>query len=217
MKSYISITGSTVAGKSTLLRALSLLDLNVYVVPQATCRQPRYDDDPNLFRYFDECDFDKQRFYVRFRQYGILHSDMERFINSDQAIGASINGPMEITQFKNSEVLKFCNVLVRHSETNTDEIAHLNCKVKKHFSPDLVEERLRMAKVLNRAAFFNKVFISTHIDLIVQRNVWLGVWVKEILSRINCPKINDDVINKKSAEAIKNSNRIEKFLNTISL
>lgn len=51
-KRIILLTGTTCAGKSTILETIKLVDEpSVKIIPQVTTRQPRTDDDTSLFVY----------------------------------------------------------------------------------------------------------------------------------------------------------------------
>ena len=96
-KLFISITGTTCVGKSTLLKALKQSNEDkLMIIPQITCREQRTDDDPNCFIYVNNINPDDMFIHNKELSYGNSKQSIEEFRNSNYKIAVAINGTDEL-------------------------------------------------------------------------------------------------------------------------
>lgn len=189
---YVSITGTTTAGKTTLLRALQAYSPQVKVIPQATCRERRPDDVGEYFRFFDAETFDKQSFATRYGKYGLLAEDVDAIQNTpEDVLCVSISGARELAQLK--EALPACimpyNVLVRYASSMNDELKILHDQARAFFSANTLMERIASHTRLMEEAFFNQHYISEHIHLVLERDETLAAWLEKVLTGTKCSAV----------------------------
>ena len=83
-KRFISLTGTTCAGKSTALKALKQSGAERFmVIPQVTRRNPRTDDAPECFIYTKNIIPNEMFLYNKDLSYGISRQSLLDFMNSD--------------------------------------------------------------------------------------------------------------------------------------
>lgn len=99
-KCLISITGTTCAGKSTLLKSIMLSAPDVFVIPQITTRQARSDDVHELIQHVDNINKDDMFIYNKELSYGIRKDDIDNFLLSEKRFAVAINGTDEIEMIK---------------------------------------------------------------------------------------------------------------------
>ena len=88
-KRFISLTGTTCAGKSTALKALKQSGAERFmVIPQVTRRNPRTDDAPECFIYTKNIIPNEMFLYNKDLSYGISRQSLLDFMNSDCQIAA---------------------------------------------------------------------------------------------------------------------------------
>ncbi|NBU69981.1 MAG: hypothetical protein EBS53_00805 [Bacteroidetes bacterium] len=185
MVCYVSITGTTTAGKTTLLRALQEASPEkVRVIPQATCRDRRPDDVDEYFRFFDQETFEKQQFATKYGKYGLLLHDMEAMRDlPEDTLCVSISGARELAQLKRvlPSYIQAYNVLVRYAGSMAAELEILHNHARNYFSGDALIERIASHTRLMEEAFFNQQYISEHIHVVLERNETLATWLKKVL------------------------------------
>jgi guanylate kinase len=183
---YVLITGTTTAGKTTLLRSLRTLLEESVVVPLATCRPERPDDNPAHFRFYSESEFEQQAFIARYAQYGILQQDVDSLASQEGAIGLCITGARELAQLKGKLplTLETLNILVRHTSDAESEIQVLQENVKRYFPESEWQQRFSAHARLIEEAFFNQAYIDQNIDLVLDRGATLAEWLKEVSGRL---------------------------------
>ena len=182
MKYYLSITGGSTVGKTTLANALSQFQ-GVVIVPQVTCRPLRKDDDPKFIKNFEEESFKKIDFFIRHGNYGISSQDFSHFINSEKVVGVSVNGVNEITQLQTAPGSEFTaiNILLRFTDSEQKDEEKVVEGIKRFF-PDKKqqEERIRQNLQLIQEFFFDSSYIDRHISLILTREEALEEWILKI-------------------------------------
>jgi len=131
-KILISLTGTTCAGKSTLLKAIKEAYDDVFIIPQVTTRQPRSDDDHDLIKYSDTLDKNKMFLYNKELSYGIEQIEIDNFLLSDKSYAVAINGSDEIEMLKSKslDLLSYKNVLLTFTKDYNTEIEALSKQLK---------------------------------------------------------------------------------------
>lgn len=109
-KELIVITGPSGAGKTTLLNELKK-KYSIGIPKQVTTREPRKDDNPDLYRYISIEEFEKMQQEGRFalysgrheRRYGILKCDIMECLDKEDLIAI-------ITSYKDIPKIKKMNI-----------------------------------------------------------------------------------------------------------
>jgi hypothetical protein len=205
-KYYISITGNSTAGKTTLAHTLLACADKETIKPirQVTLRDQRDDDDPSLIETIDEKIFLSQHFLATHGKYGILWEDFSDFCDSPQTIGISITGPNEIQQLKKQYELvragetvqvNCINIAIRFSNDYNTHKQAASDSLKTHFKNAVAIERASINDELDKTFFFNDEFLDKHIDILLSRESsikeWIsqiGLWLPEPLFEENIPE-----------------------------
>lgn len=202
---HVSITGTTTAGKTVLVDALQELFQGVVVIPQATARAPRVDDNPNYFRFFDKERFEEQSFAARYKSYGVLESDITRALALNRAgtMTMMVSGARELSALFDSVTgLKPFNILVRHTADQSAEMALLHRNLSNFFSGSDLEQRLASNGRLCEECFFNPRFIARNIHLVLERGKPLAAWLKAISDSLFGPGRPDEVFHQAAGLAL---------------
>ncbi|MBQ4472564.1 MAG: hypothetical protein II942_04930 [Alphaproteobacteria bacterium] len=197
-KKLVLITGTSTAGKSTFAEALlaSVLPEQIWVIPQATTRPPRIDDDKRFLEYLPDSVFYKQPFFSCYGSYGILQRSYDDFLKSDCRLGLSIVSDLDVIDFskkaKDVSLFRVLITLAQDLKTEKDLIAK---RIQEFFPPEKQSERTKMmSHVAERSYFcenYVKQYTDAHFSLTGQP---LSHWVTHTLSNLEMPipeKITD--------------------------
>ncbi|WP_341816700.1 hypothetical protein [Wolbachia endosymbiont (group A) of Agelastica alni] len=208
MKTIIFITGVSTVGKSSLAHILGskLFMPRNFTIPLTTCREKRIDDDPKYLINLTAEEFQKSQFFINCETYGILNSDIEKFLNSDRKIGICICGPKELSQInirqKKYYSFNTLKILLRYSDTEVEENKLLTKSINAYFQEDPALKRLSISQELNKLYFFNESYITENIDLILTRTNNIQDWVNIINNRIMHQTLDTIKLNRKSEKYI---------------
>lgn len=201
MRTIIFITGVTTVGKSTLTHILGskLFEPRNYIIPLATTRTVREDDDSKYIINLDAKKYEESNFFIKHGQYGILSSEIDKFLKSHIHLAVCICGPKELGQLLNKKTFSFTTlkVLIKYSETEEEENILLEKNINLHFKGKIAEDRLNISKQLNRDYFFNKQYLIDNIDIILTHKLDIKDWVKIISDKIGYMNLQDESLHKK--------------------
>lgn len=183
-KRFISLTGTTCAGKSTVLKALKQSGAERFmVIPQVTRRNPRTDDAPECFIYTKNIIPNEMFLYNKDLSYGISRQSLLDFMNSDCQIALAINGTDELEMLSNRAAkipgVEFTNVLLTFSDNYDREIIALEQHLKKCFDKENFTKRYNFFKEHAKNKLFNPDFVENHVDLHLTREMPLSQWCFE--------------------------------------
>lgn len=130
-KELIVITGPSCSGKTTLLNELKK-EYSIGIPRQITTRQPRKDDNPNLYKYISVKEFEKLKQEGKFaissgkheRRYGIFKYDIMKCLEKNDLIAI-------ITSYKDISKIRKLNI-----DSKIIVLTFKNIKTK-------IEERIR--------------------------------------------------------------------------
>lgn len=184
-KLFISITGTTCVGKSTLLKALKQSNEDqLMIIPQITCREQRTDDDPNCFVYVNNINPDDMFIHNKELSYGISKQSIEDFMNSNCKIAVAINGTDELEMLKKQKAnmpnIKFRNILLTFSNNYDKEITSLEKQLIRHFDKGNASKRFNFFKTHIKNKLLNPDFIKNNIDLHLTRESSMPYWCLKI-------------------------------------
>jgi len=177
-KVLISITGTTCAGKSTLLKAIQNASDDVFIIPQVTTRQARSDDDPELIKHTNVFHQEDMFLYNRESSYGIEKNDINRFLLSDKTYAVAINGSDEIEMIKSRALpaLQYKNILLTFADNYEAEISALSKHLKTAFSPENYNKRMNFYSRHIKEKLLHPDFVEQNIDLHLTRAMSPSVW-----------------------------------------
>lgn len=122
-KRIILLTGTTCAGKSTILEAIKLVDEpSVKIIPQVTTRQPRTDDDTSLFVYKKQIIPEQLFLYNTELTYGISKQSISEFIISNYSTAVMITGTDEVEML--SSIIKEQNIYKKYNNRYENLLEH---------------------------------------------------------------------------------------------
>jgi len=183
-KYFISITGTTCVGKSTLLKAISASDSNIFIIPQVTSRPIRSDDDESYIVHEKSLHSDQLFLYNKEVTYGIRKTDIENFIVSNSLYAVCINGTDEIEMIsqvsQSYPKIEFKNILLSFKENYAEEIQELPRQLKKYFDEENRKKRIIFYTQHIKNKLLNPYFIREHIDLHLTREMPPNIWSAEI-------------------------------------
>ena len=184
-KRFISLTGTTCAGKSTVLKALKQSGAEWFmVIPQVTCRMPRIDDSPDCFIYVQNIIPDEMFLYNKELSYGISQQSILDFMNSDCQIALAINGTDELEMLSRRATkipdIEFINILLTFADNYDSEIIALEKHLKNYFDEKNFIKRYHFFKEHAKNKLFNPDFFENHIDLHLTREMSLSQWCFEL-------------------------------------
>lgn len=177
-KVLISITGTTCAGKSTLLKAIQEATQDVYIMPQITTRQARSDDDPKLMKYAQTLNKDEMFVYNKELSYGISKQDIREFLASDKHFAVAVNGSdeIEMLKFKSAAPLQYKNILLTFTGDSDSEIKTLSEQLKHLFNEENYNKRMAFYSGHIKNKLLNQEFINGNIDLHLTREMSVSAW-----------------------------------------
>lgn len=188
-KRFISLTGTTCAGKSTVLKALKQSDTERFmIIPQVTSRNPRTDDSSECFIYTKNIIPQEMFLYNKDLSYGISRQSLLDFMNSSYQIALAVNGTDELEMLNNRSgkipSIEFTNVLLTFSDNYERELFFLGQHLKKYFDEENFIKRYNFFKEHAKNKFFNPSFVENHIDLHLTREMQLSRWCFEFAKLI---------------------------------
>lgn len=205
-KKLVLVTGTSTAGKSTFAKALlaSTFLEPIWIIPQATTRSPRPDDDRRFFEYLTDEIFYKQPFFSCYGSYGILQKSYDDFLNSDQRIGLSIISSLDLVDFsKKAGDIDLLRILITLANDLGTEKSLLAKRVQAFFPPETQKARIEMMSQVAETLFYNddyrKKYVDSHYFLTGEP---LSHWVLHTLNSLDVPvpeKLTDiceDILNK---------------------
>lgn len=193
-KRIILLTGTTCAGKSTILEAIKLVDEpSVKIIPQVTTRQPRTDDDTSLFVYKKQIIPEQLFLYNTELTYGISKQSISEFIISNYSTAVMITGTDEVEMLSN--IIKeqniynidFKNILITHSQKPKNEIQTLKRCLPVFFDKINTQKRFNYFKGHIKNKLLNNDFIKNNINLHLTREMSITRWGYELSKIINVP------------------------------
>lgn len=210
-KILISITGTTCAGKSTLLKAIKEAYDDVFIIPQVTTRQPRSDDDPDLIKYSDTLDKNNMFLYNKELSYGIEQVEIDNFLLSDKSYAVAINGSDEIEMLKSKShnLLSYKNVLLTFTRDYNSEIESLSKQLKSTFDEENYQKRMMFYSRHIKDKLLNTDFIGENIDLHLTRMMSTSSWSFEIA---NILQTNPHKLYLSLCKEIKAQPKIKKYV-----
>ncbi len=170
-KTLILFTGSSTAGKTTFVQLLSSIDENLHPMVQATSREPRSDDDLRFMRHYSPEEYEKQSFWIRSKQYGIINDDIKNFLLTNQNLAIGIVGVRDLMQAVDNASKDFDVrvVLVRFSSLPLWEEPLSEYNIRQFFTQP--EVRIEQNKRHIHEFFINDEFIKNYVDLILPRDM----------------------------------------------
>jgi len=169
-KTLILFTGPSTVGKTAFVEMLRKIDPNLYPMPQVSCRQPRADDDPALIRVYPDRDvFERQSFWIRHKDYGLLEDDLVAFLASDKPMAIGMVGIHELQEAKDKKQTDVAvkTVLVRFAKDPQEEVKIVEENIKNFFAKPKV--RLEQNRRHLEEFFLNDTFIKKYVDLVLYR------------------------------------------------
>lgn len=161
MKRFILITGMFTAGKTTLANNIIKDNSDIMVIPQATTRQRRNDDNPIFFRYYDKNIYNSLKFFSCFGNYGILMDDIKKFILSDKKAAIAIVSTPDINVFLNKIPRKYLYLILRTlTPSLEEEKKEINKRFPYFFSGITLQNRIDLAVKLSEDFYFNSEYNS---------------------------------------------------------
>lgn len=181
MKWYISLTGPTTVGKTTLMNTLMSSSSLITPVPQSTTREIRKDDNSQLIKHFNEETYRNIDFFLCHGRYGIAQKDFQAFMQSSIPVGISTNGANEIQQIPlKGNGFSRLSILLRYSNCIEQEMFMIEQQSKLAFSKQQAQARIDANFILLRDFFYNPSFLKKYIDLVITRETNVLDWVSKI-------------------------------------
>ena len=159
------------SGKSTIANNIIRDNDNVFVIPQATIRKRREDDNENFFRFFDsKSEFQNQKFFSCYGDYGILEEDIVQFFSSSSRIAVAVVSTLDVIDFikkvpRNNLML----ILKTLSLTLEEEVYLMYQRFPVFFKGDNLKKRIMLGCDLARKYYFNSDY-NNIFDLIIPLN-----------------------------------------------
>ncbi len=215
-KYFISITGTSCVGKSTLLKAISVSDPNIFIIPQVTSRPIRSDDEERYIVHEQSLHPDQLFLYNKEVTYGIRKKDVENFIISDSLYAFCINGTDEIemiSQISQSyPKIEFKNILLSFKGKYAEEVQELPRQFKKYFDEENRKKRITFYTQHIKNKLLNPRFIREHIDLHLTREMPLNIWSEKISNTLG---INSKNLYQELQNTILMNGQKKKYVNPI--
>ena len=177
-KTLILFTGPSTASKTTFVQLLMNIDKDLFPMVQSSSRSPRPDDDNRFIRLFTPEDYEKQDFWIRSKQYGIINDDIKTFLTTNQPLAIGIVGVRELMMAKDMQQddLDVKVALVRMSSNPRMEEPLVSAYINYYFTHP--EVRLEQNRRHIRDFFANDAFIKKYVDVILPRDMPLIERVK---------------------------------------
>lgn len=172
-KTLILFTGPSTSGKTTFVQLLMTIDRDLFPMVQSSCRNPRGDDDYRFLRLYKREDYEKQDFWIRSKDYGIINDDIKTFLTTNKPIGIGIVGVRELMLAKDmkQDDIDVKVALVRMSSNPMEEQGLVQENIMKFFlNPEV---RLEQNRRHIKEFFTNDEFIKKYVDVILPRNMRL--------------------------------------------
>ena len=170
-KTLILFTGPSTAGKTTFVQLLMNIDRDLFPMVQSSCRNPRPDDDKRFIRLYKPEDYEKQDFWIRSKQYGIINKDIKTFLATNKPLSIGIVGVRELIAAKDMQQndLDIKVALIRMSTNPLEEEGLVVENISKFFlNPEIrIEQNKRHIKEF----FINDLFLKKYVDVILPRNM----------------------------------------------
>lgn len=177
-KTLILFTGPSTAGKTTFVQLLMNIDKDLFPMVQSSSRSPRPDDDNRFIRLFTPEDYEKQDFWIRSKQYGIINDDIKTFLTTNRPLAVGIVGVRELMVAKdmaqNDVDVKVALVRMASNPANEEKLVSEN--IVKFFSNP--EVRLEQNRRHIRDFFANEEFLKKYVDIVLPRDMPLVERVK---------------------------------------
>jgi len=197
-KTLILFTGPSTAGKTTFVQLLMNIDKDLFPMVQSSSRSPRPDDDARFIRLYNPEDYEKQDFWIRSKQYGIINNDMKTFLTTNQPLAIGVVGVRELMVAKdmmqNDVDVKVA--LVRMSSNPKLEEPFVEANIRYYFTHP--ETRIEQNARHIRDFFANEEFIKKYVDVILPRDIPLIERVKlfgQFFHNDKCKNITPNMIN----------------------
>lgn len=177
-KTLILFTGPSTAGKTTFVQLLMNIDKDLFPMVQSSSRSPRPDDDNRFIRLFTPEDYEKQDFWIRSKQYGIINDDIKTFLTTNRPLAVGIVGVRELMVAKdmaqNDVDVKVALVRMTSNPANEEKLVSENI-VKFFTNPEV---RLEQNRRHIRDFFANEEFLKKYVDIVLPRDMPLVERVK---------------------------------------
>lgn len=177
-KTLILFTGPSTAGKTTFVQLLMNIDKDLFPMVQSSSRNPRPDDDNRFIRLFTPEDYEKQDFWIRSKQYGIINDDIKTFLTTNRPLAVGIVGVRELMVAKdmaqNDVDVKVALVRMTSNPVNEEKLVSENI-VKFFTNPEV---RLEQNRRHIRDFFANEEFLKKYVDIVLPRDMPLVERVK---------------------------------------
>lgn len=190
-KTLILFTGPSTSGKTTFVQLLMNIDQDLFPMVQSSCRKPRPDDDKRFIRLYKPEVYEKQDFWIRSKDYGIINDDIKTFLTTNKPLAVGIVGVRELMVAKdmmqNDVDVKVA--LVRMSSNPLEEEGLVAENIRRFFiNPEI---RLEQNKRHIQDFFANDEFIKKYVDIILPRDMPLLQRVKLFGKTFNDEKCKD--------------------------
>ena len=172
-KTLILFTGPSTAGKTTFVQLLMTIDKDLFPMIQSSCRNPRPDDDYRFLRLYKKEDYEKQDFWIRSKNYGIINDDIKTFLVTNKPMSIGIVGVRELMAAKDmmQNDIDVKVALVRMSSNPMEEQGLVEENIRRFFlNPEV---RLEQNRRHIKEFFTNDEFIKKYVDVILPRNMRL--------------------------------------------
>ena len=197
-KTLILFTGPSTAGKTTFVQLLMNIDKDLFPMVQSSSRSPRPDDDNRFIRLFTTEDYEKQDFWIRSKQYGIINDDIKTFLTTNRPLAVGIVGVRELMVAKdmaqNDVDVKVALVRMTSNPANEEKLVSENI-VKFFTNPEV---RLEQNRRHIRDFFANEEFLKKYVDIVLPRDMPLVERVKlfgQFFHNDKCQNITPNTIN----------------------
>ncbi len=214
-KCFISITGTTCVGKSTLLKSVMLSTQDIFVIPQVTTRQARSDDIPELIKYVDVINEDDMFLCNRELSYGIRKDDINRFLLSKKQFAIAINGTDEIEMIKSkhyNDIMDYKNILLTFTHNEITEIEKLSQQLAICFSEENYNKRMLFYSQHIKNKLLNPDFICNNIDVHLTREMSVSDWSLQMAQLL---KINPFQLYKCMQNEIKEHPKLKQYIHPL--
>ena len=190
-KTLILFTGPSTAGKTTFVQLLMNIDRDLFPMVQSSCRKPRPDDDNRFLRLYKPEEYEKQDFWIRSKDYGIINNDIKTFLATNKPMSIGIVGVRELMAAKDmmQNDIDVKVALVRMSSNPLEEQGMVEENIRRFFiNPEV---RLEQNKRHIQEFFINDEFIKKYVDIILPRTMPLLDRVKLFGNVFNNDKCKD--------------------------
>ena len=149
------------------------IDKDLFPMIQSSCRNPRPDDDYRFLRLYKKEDYEKQDFWIRSKNYGIINDDIKTFLVTNKPMSIGIVGVRELMAAKDmmQNDIDVKVALVRMSSNPMEEQGLVEENIRRFFlNPEV---RLEQNRRHIKEFFTNDEFIKKYVDVILPRNMRL--------------------------------------------